>query len=156
MTRALIAALILVCVGWALGATLQHRRSGDQTRPPAPDDKAAWEWVGAERGANIYVSPVAPREPDSPASAWINREFSPGAASVGGSLMELQQFDCRRRTIRRLSSARPYRDLNGAAQLQMTADASGWQAVTPGTAAERVMFAVCANRTQRTLGTQNP
>ena len=154
MTRVSLVVLILVAIGSAIGVALQHWRAGDPTRPPSPENKAAWEWVAAEDGANIYVSPVDTPGPRSLAFAWITREFSRGPASVGGNVVELRQFDCARRTSRRVSASRLVRNLNGADPLHTTGGASAWRPVPPGSAAEQVLYAACANRGQQPVTMQ--
>jgi hypothetical protein len=156
MTRVSLAALILVAIGAAVAVALQHWHTSDPTHPPSPENKAAWEWVAAEPGVNLYVSPAGTAAPGSLASVWINREFFRSPASVGGNVVELEQFDCGRRTSRRLSVAHLHRDLRETDQLQTTGGASAWSAIVAGTAAERVLFAACGTRAQRPVMPQEP
>ena len=144
MTRVSLLLLMLACAGWALAVALGHPHSGDETHPPSPGNHAAWQWAAAEAGANIYVYPVGSTQTGSLASAWVDREFSSGLASVGVSVMQLRQFDCERRASRQLGSARPYRDFSGSDPERTTTTPSGWRQVTPGTVTEQVLSAACS------------
>lgn len=150
MTRVPLVCLMFACAGWMLVVAFQHRATSDPTHRPSSDDAAAWRWVGAEPGANIYFSPLGPQHPGAGASAWVDREFSPGLASVGGRISELWQFDCQQLTSRRLSSARLYRDLEGAEHARVTRNPSGWRPAIATTTAHEVLSAVCENRGERT------
>jgi hypothetical protein len=150
MTRVSLLALTLIVAACIYAVIAGPWRTSHESRPPSLDTPAAWEWVAAEPGANLYVSREGSGAPQqSLPSAWINRERSPGPASVGGSVLELRQFDCQRRTSRLRSLAHVYRDVNGAEQLEMTPESSGWSSVTPATSAEQVLYLICGSRAQR-------
>jgi hypothetical protein len=145
MSRGSLVVLMLVFIGSAF-VIFFHWRTREQMRPPAPDNKSAWQWVAAEPGSNVYLSPVGRAEPGPLASVWINRQFAAGATSVRANIIELHEFDCRRHTSRRLSRTHLYRDFSGADQLRTTAGFSGWGLIVPGTVAERVLLAACGNQ----------
>jgi hypothetical protein len=150
MTRVSLLALMLITAAWIFAVIAGPWRTSHGPRPPSLDTPAAWEWVAAEPGANLYVSREASGAPQqSLPSAWINRERSPGPASVGGSVLELRQFDCQRHTTRLRSLAHVYRDVNGAEQLVLTPESSGWSLITPASSAEQVLHLICGSRAQR-------
>jgi hypothetical protein len=103
--RLLLGALSIaaLCAASAQSAPPAHASVTRWDKAPSSDDSAAWRWVMAAPGMNIYVSYRDARREGSIVTAWIDREYYRNPAGIDKSIVELRQFDCARVATRRVS-----------------------------------------------------
>jgi hypothetical protein len=144
LTRTLAGAkgVLLVCVLGALAIAFFHALS-TRTAPPPSDDARAWIWVAAGAGMNIYLSPRSSRSHGALVSAWVERRMGRTPASIENTLVELRDFDCVRRTSRRVASVSRFRDFDGREQVMTSKVISEWSPARPATTDERILQAAC-------------
>jgi hypothetical protein len=118
-------------------------RRAPAPKPPSVMDEAAWRWILAQPGANVYISRRKASGTALNPVAWVDRRFFASNAGIKSNTIELWAFDCRQHKTRRLATALQQTEIDRGTAAVITTSPGPWRASVAGTTEERALRDIC-------------
>ena len=128
--------VVAMCIAFTSAAAFVWALRAQRSEPPSLDNAAAWQWVSATPGSNVYLHTLSEQHPDNHVKAWVAFRTSSSPVSVNADLLELWEFDCREHLSRRMRGP-----LRGDAA---ETPPSAWRHEAPETIRAKTLALVCA------------